>query len=168
MAEELPDPEHLEWLVENRAANQRTSAKLYRLFKEYPKQVSNRPFASQAQALVAIGFSLWRSAFLSDKTGLLSDTNEDAEWFLGELLLTNNIAFPQDRKAKDWTFNYYAANAKFRLEIYAANYPGDFELGQVTAKSPKDRWKNLQHEFERAVEHFRLQLKTAAEKPRKP
>ncbi|HTB81669.1 MAG TPA: hypothetical protein VK717_12360 [Opitutaceae bacterium] len=160
-----PDPTHLEWLVENRAANQLVSVKLYKSLNEHPDQFKNKEFGIDAQMLIAVSFSLWRSAFLSDKTGYLEDTNEGAEWFLGEMLLNNAITYVQDRKAKDWTFNYYASNARYRLDEYSERHP-DFDIDQFFVpkqkRTPKIRWKNLHNAFEKAVEHFGGRLKRAA------
>jgi hypothetical protein len=164
MASDLPDPEHLDWLVQHRTANQSTAAKLYRLFREYRPIIGESPFANEAQLLVSVAFSLWRSAFLSDKTGRLSDAVKDAEWFLGEMLLTNAIAFVQDKKAKDWTFNYYIGSARGYLEIYARDNSSDFALGNLSAKAPKERWEIAYNAFKRAVEHFSLRLKAEAKK----
>lgn len=113
-----PDPTHIDWLVENRAENQRVSAKLYSLLRSYPAQVSEKDFGLEAQILVGVAFSLWRSAFLSDKTGFREEARMGAELFLEEMLLNNAIAYTQDRKSKDWTFTYYANNARYRLLDY--------------------------------------------------
>jgi len=96
-----------------------------------------------------ISISLWRSAFLSDKTGYLEDTNKSAERFLGEMLLTNAIAFSQEHSPKDWTFNYCAENARYRQVELKEEWP---ELkakivpptGQQT---PKNRWSYLRAAF---------------------
>jgi hypothetical protein len=161
MPEQLPDPKHLDWLVEHHAKNQRTSATLHRLLREHPKQVKRRPLAPQARLLIGVSFSLWRAAFLSDKTSLLSDGDKDAEWFLGELIVPNAIAFVEGKKAKEWTFNYYAENARFRLEMYAQNYLDDVILGPLLAMNPKDEWERLHDAFEKAVKHFGQQLGAA-------
>src|SRR6266516_4278201 len=105
MPKEKPDPDHLTWLVENRAANQRVSAKLYRLLRAFPDQARVKSFGVEAQMLISVSFSLWRSAFLSDKTGKFKDTHQGAELFLEEMLMNNAIAYSQDRQSKDWTFN---------------------------------------------------------------
>jgi len=161
--EEKPDPEHLTWLVKSRAVNQGVSAKLYGLIRGYPEQFGDKnKFGSDGQMLIAISFSLWRSLFLSDKTGYFEDTNKDAEYFLGEMLLNNAINFSQDRTARNWTFNYYAANAKFRLELYAKKHPDDFDLGRLTAPNPKARWEKLHDAFEVSVEHFGKRLEQAS------
>jgi hypothetical protein len=148
-------PTHVDWLIENRAATQRTSAKLYRLLKEHPDEIDNN--APAIQMLVAVSFSLWRSAFLSDKTGTSKETSAGAVDFLSEMLVNNAIAYTQERNTKDWTFNYYVGNALYRLKDLADRWPRS-KLGPlrppVGKQTPKNRWKVLQEAFAKAVDHF--------------
>lgn len=159
--DKLLDPEHLEWLVNNRAATQHTSVKLFRLLKAHPTELEGGDFASPAQMLVAISFALWRSAFLSDKTGFLKDTNKDAFTFLGEMVLTNAIVFSNERNTKNWTFNFYAGGAFYRLQELTRTWvefkpsPLHPPLG---SRTPKNRWAVLQKAFEKAVDHFEQRL----------
>jgi hypothetical protein len=161
MPKEKPDPTHLTWLVENRAANQRVSAKLYQLVRDFPNQAWGKSFGGEAQMLISISFSLWRSVFLSDKTGKFKDTNQGAELFLEEMLMNNAIAYSQDRQSKDWTFNYYATNARYRIQDYCRKYP-KIKIGPLLSSIPKDRWKLLQRAFEKLVNHFEKRLRQAA------
>lgn len=154
------DPQHAEWLVKNRNDNQVMSAKLYRLLKDHPDQLDR--FAYEIQHLVGAAFSLWRSAFLSDKTGYRSDTTENAIKFLAEMIQTNAIAFSSERSARNWTFNYYAVNARYRLEALGEYWP-DLDLKHILPPKkrrhiPKDRWECLQEVFCAAVNHFEDQL----------
>jgi hypothetical protein len=112
-----------------------------------------------------LAFSLWRSAFLSDKTGYRSDTEAGAVKFLSEMLQNNAIAYSQERSSKDWTFNYYATNAHLRLEdLQDLNI--DWELGfpMPMMKSPKDRWGFLQKAFEKALRCLERDLKAKRER----
>jgi len=156
------DPLHARWLVENRADTQRVSAKLYALLKAYPGEVSER--AAGAQNLVAISFSLWRSVFYSDKEIHGEGTTEDAINLLSEMLQNNAIAYTQERKAKDWTFNYYLWNARMRLENLKESWP-KAELGDLIppVRSPKTRWKRLQKAFSKAVDHYEKLLEADSE-----
>src|SRR5437016_2431678 len=104
--------EHAEWLVESRCETQRSEIRLFRLLTGYPGWLENEALAEEAHTLIAISFSLWRSAFLADKTMPWKDTNVAAITFLGEVIQNNAIAYLQDRTSKDWTFNYYASNAR--------------------------------------------------------
>ncbi|HEV7928274.1 MAG TPA: hypothetical protein VGR14_23175 [Verrucomicrobiae bacterium] len=162
MPTEKPDPTHVEWLVKNRAANQKVSARLYRLLRDFPDQAREKKFGAEAQMLIAVSFSLWRSAFLSDKTGRFTDTNLCAELFLEEMLMNNAIAYSQDRKSKDWAFNYYAANARYRILEYSSSHP-KLKIGSLLASNPKDRWERLQDAFEKLVDHFEKRLRREAD-----
>ena len=161
MSKEKPDPDHLAWLVEHRAANQRVSVKLYQLLREFPNQAKEKPFKAEVPMLISVSFSLWRSAFLSDKTGKPGDTYASAELFLEEMLMNNAIAYPQDRQSKDWTFNYYATNARYRIEDYCDRYPR-IKIGPLVYHAPKGRWELLQAAFEKLVNHFEKRLRQAA------
>ena len=160
-----PTPTHLDWSVESRVLNQRASVKLYKLISS-AQCWSRSDLGYDAKTLISIGFSLWRAAFLADKSGFRKDTNRDATWFLGEMLETNAIAFVQDKKAKNFTFNYYLANVRFRLAEYKADHR-TFNVDErllEKGKAPKDprtRWRAYQAAFGNAVDHFERRLKAA-------
>jgi hypothetical protein len=160
-AKPRPEPEHLDWLVANRAANQRASAKLYRLLRECSTEARNKSFGGEAQMLISISFSLWRSAFLSDKTGKFKDTHQGAELFLEEMLMNNAIAYSQDRGSKDWTFNYYASNASYRIHDYCKKYRR-IKIGPLRSSIPKQRWERLETALEKLIDHFGKRLRKAA------
>jgi hypothetical protein len=65
--------EHLEWAIQSRAKNQITSLRLLRLFEEHESTWKTSKFARAAQDLIAVSFSLWRAAFLADKTSKRAD-----------------------------------------------------------------------------------------------
>ena len=112
-----------------------------------------------AQGLVGVSFSLWRAVFLSD----LSDEKsymDDAEEFLGKLILDNAINYPQDRATREWTFAYYVNNAKYRLQQSARLSPeiltearaaGD-ELGTTPLSKP--HWVYWHLQLKGAVKKF--------------
>jgi hypothetical protein len=157
-----PDAEYLKWLVDRRKENQGACAHLYSLLT--PKCWKRGKLGYEAKTLVSIGFSLWRAAFLADKSGTIKETNEHAIYFLGEMLETNAINFPQDKKARGFTFNYYLANVRFRLAEYKTDNP-DFNIdpsllvkGGVKKLTPAERWQAFQQAFEDAVKHFECRL----------
>jgi hypothetical protein len=167
MAKKQIDPEHAEWLVKHRGDNQVISAKLYKLLKTYPDQIDE--FGFEVEMLVGVAFSLWRSAFLSDKTGYRSDTTDKAILFLSEMIESNAILFSTERSANDWAFNYFARNARDRLERLEDRWE-DLDMGALTppkkrAHQPKDRWEYLHDAFCAAVNHFE-DLLIAAKKPK--
>jgi len=150
------DPEHAEWLAKHRSDNQIISAKLYKLLKSYPDEIDD--FGFEIEMLVGIAFSLWRSAFLSDKTGYRSDTTQKAISFLAELVQNNAIVFSSERGAVDWAFNYFAFNAKHRLEKLQDRWP-ELKMtpllpSNARAHMPKDRWESLHNAFCDAVNYF--------------
>ena len=110
---ETPSHAHLEWLIESRAANQRVTLRLHKLLDEnFEAMHKSAENSKNAQILAAICFSLWRAAFLADKTGIREATLNDARNFLGKILTDNAITYPQDRNSREWTFNYYMNAAK--------------------------------------------------------
>jgi hypothetical protein len=153
-------PEHLGWLVESRASNQRAALTLFKLIEKHPEKNRSKEFLQRTQTLVAACFSLWRAAFLADKTGKRHAVLADAKAFLGKMLTDNAINYPQDRSAREWTFNYYVKNANDCL----------LELGKEWAKvsavlsAPRKvvkgttassrRWDRHQRALEVAVECF--------------
>lgn len=161
----LPSPTHLAWLVESRKQNQEVSAHLYTLLT--PKCWQYRKLGYEAKTLVSIGFSLWRAAFLADKTGDLNETNEHSVYFLGEMLETNAINFAQDKKARGFTFNYYLANVRFRLKEFKDDNPSFNIDARLTKKGglmklkPAERWRAYQEAFNDAVAYFEKRLNEA-------
>lgn len=136
--------------------------RLYKLMT--PKCWKSAKLGYEAKTLVSIGFSLWRAAFLADKSGDLKETNEHATYFLGEMLETNAITFTQDKKARGFTFNYYLANVRFRLAEFKKDNP-DFEIdqrllerGKLKSMHPTKRWRAFQQVFEDALNHFEDRL----------
>ncbi len=118
----------------------------------------------EAKTLVSIGFSLWRAAFLADKSGEREETDDHATYFLGEMLETNAINFLQDKNARGFTFNYYLANVRFRLAEYKDSNP-DFEVEQrllirekLNKMKTTERWRAYQNAFQDAVNHFEARL----------
>jgi hypothetical protein len=66
--------------------------------------------------MVHSGFSLWRSAFLTEaqrnRRKIYSDTVE----FLSKIFNQNTITFSDDYRLREITIGYYNADAKYRLE----------------------------------------------------
>jgi hypothetical protein len=157
--------EHLEWLIESRAKNQRASGKLYRLLEEREPQIKEKDISRMAQSLVAISFSLWRAAFLADKTGKTRSVFDDAKLFLGKMLIDNAINYSQDRAAREWTFNYYISVAEDHLTSFLSEIEGlevvlDGDLQDKSLPYAKRRWDRCQAGLELAVEHFLAALET--------
>ena len=84
---------------------------------------------------------------------------------LSELLANNAIAYPQEKKSKDWTFNYYLANARYRLRDLPEKLAGlDIEpINPPRGKqTPKDRWEYAQAALERAIDYLERKLQEIA------
>jgi hypothetical protein len=157
-------PAHLAWLVESRAANQHTALELFKLFTRYPIRMKSKELSPTSQHLVAVCFSLWRAAFLADKTGKRHAVFEDARTFLGKMLIDNAITYPQDRSAREWTFNYYMTNAKDGLLHLSKSWQivqSVLSEKQKVIKgttAPQRRWNRHQRAFETAVACLRRDL----------
>jgi hypothetical protein len=157
-------PEHISWLVESRSKNQSASLKIYLVTKDNADQIAaDWSLTNIAQSLAAVAFSLWRAVFLSDVTPTMFDTGADAQAFLGNLILHNMVAYPQDRNTRDWTFVYYVNNAMYRLEaiskIHPDVMPPAFVTGVDNQTSAKDFWIYYQTALEVAARNFELRLK---------
>ena len=155
-----PSPQHLEWVIESRAENQRVSLRLLKIVKEFP----NAGSSWEAQNLVAVGFSLWRAAFLADRTAKSEIRSTHAKEFLEKMLVDNAITYAQDRNSREWAFMYYIDNARYRLEIFEQNTRVKYFFKQELVPSKqflnsRTRWDVLQQAFGRAVDEFSRQAK---------
>jgi hypothetical protein len=150
-------PSHLEWLVKSRARNQHSALELFKLFAKYPALMKSKELSPTSQNLVAVCFSLWRAAFLADKTGTRHAVFEHARKFLGKMLIDNAITYPQDRSAREWTFNYYMNNAKDGLLHLSTNWPivasilSEKKAVVRGTTAPQRRWNRHQQAFETAA-----------------
>jgi hypothetical protein len=150
------DVEHLTWLIEGRAANQKASVKLLRSLRSGSKKLKTEEFQIIAQKLVAVAFSLWRAVFLADRT---ADKNglKHADNFLEKVIIDNAINYVQDRNARDWSFGYYMSNARFQLDQLSDRWPDLYPEG-TRPRKPQRRWDHYQKAFENAVDQFEKDL----------
>lgn len=165
MKPDTPKHLHIEWLINSRAANQRSSLALHKLlethFDAIKKSVRR---SSKAQNLTAACFSLWRAAFLADKTGIRENVLMDARTFLEKMLTDNAITYPQDRASREWTFNYYVSNAKNCLLSHSEDWPEVESTLSASKKvtkgttAPGRRWDRHQAALNVALEAFREEL----------
>jgi hypothetical protein len=137
------------------------------LFEKYPTQINDASHSKYAQKLVAIAFSLWRAAFLSDARGQIDSKVQHAEGFLRKLLTDNMISFAQDREWREWSVNYYIDDARYRL-VELGRWWDDKELSNL--EPPKDRrnakrrWDLAHQAFKKAVANFTADLKSGKNK----
>lgn len=167
--QDFPDHAHIDWLIRSREANQRASLQLHKLIDAH--LIGSKPVKSlstKAQVLTAVCFSLWRAAFLADKTGVHEATIKHAHEFLGKMLTDNAITYPQDRASREWTFNYYMEAAKSGLLILAKTWAdvGDtLSAKKKVAKgttAPSRRWDRHQTALEVALKRFQSELEKSA------
>jgi hypothetical protein len=156
--------DHISWLVNSRSRNQQASLQLYLVIKDNEKAASSEWSNSNiAQALIAVCFSLWRAVFLADVNVEMQATVTDAQEFLGNLVLHNVVAYPQDRNNRDWTFIYYVNNARYRLELIASAHPEvlpkAFISGDEDRLNAKDLWTFHQNALDVAIKNFEILLK---------
>jgi hypothetical protein len=114
---------HLQWLVNSRAANQQAAIKILDLLQRHLARMHEKTLTESAHSLVAVCFSMWRAAFLADKTGMREAVIEDAIVFLGKMITDNAITYAQDRSSREWTFNYYMNCARDGLLFLARRWP---------------------------------------------
>ncbi len=159
--EKLTDPGEFEWLVDSRA-------RIHRLLLDlYSRTLPSTGFESAKkelalQLLVAIGFSLWRAAFLADGERTWPKMHLDQAKFLESLVRDNAIGYTQDRASRCWTFGYYLNNAYLRLSYLHgsllpltadhANRINAFLTDQFT---PRDSEPNAKVAWEHAYEATR-------------
>jgi hypothetical protein len=161
MADERADDvseEHLAWLVQSRCDNQKVTLELYLAIKNNISSIElNVVYAQLAQELAAIAFSLWRAVFLSDLTEEVERQMLDVRQFLSTLISHNAIAYQQDRKSREWTFQYYLNNARERLldiARQASVHILDVNEIDIEARSAKEDWEIAERALKKAVKRF--------------
>jgi hypothetical protein len=148
--------EHLQWAIESRAQNQRCAVRLLRLFMEYEEQWKTKRWAGAAQELLSVSFSLWRAAFLADKTAKRAAVFSHATNFLEKIIEDNAISYVQDRQCNEWTFNYYTRNARTALETLNKSWPEQVRVWARQTRAPTERWRYCQALLDGAVEQFEV------------
>jgi hypothetical protein len=158
-------PEHLEWLVESRSRNQRACLEIFKKIEQYPGKAKSKKYRTRTYFLVSAAFSLWRAAFLADKSGEEgSEVFTDARAFLAQIITNNAITYAQDRASRDWTFSYYMLSAANSLAKLAEKWP---EIATVLSKYEKvekgttkarRRWNRHQTALETAIELYAAEL----------
>lgn len=153
-----PDQEkklgHLQWAIESRVQNQRCAVRLLHIFMEYEQQWKTLRWSRAAQELLSVSFSLWRAAFLADKTAKRADVFSHARDFLEKMIEDNAITYVQDRKSNEWTFNYYTKNARSALERLNKHWPAQVPVFAAQNRTPTQRWRYCQELLDVAVGKF--------------
>lgn len=150
------DPAFLDWLNTNRYENQKHSLKLYELLTT--TELSGED-AKDAQTLVGVAFSLWRAVFLATGTREKMDVQKDATAFLATVLRDNAVLFGTDKKSSNWTFNYYAGSAEYRLKMLQQRRRWKFDFSHADDNAPpRKRWERLHDAFVQSVQMLRTEL----------
>jgi hypothetical protein len=102
---------------------------------------------------------LWRAAFLAEKTGRRGAVFAHGRDFLERLIEDNSISYPQDKIAREWTFNFYTRNARFSLEFLAKYWKDEVPLYKGDTRNAIQRWDYCQSLLDQAVVNFEELLK---------
>src|SRR5258708_6686311 len=148
---------HLSWAIQSRARNQACALRLLALFEKDRDTWKTKKYSRAAQDLIAVSFSLWRAAFLADKTGKRSEVFEHGRAFLERVIEDNSISYPQDKNSREWTFNYYTRNARSSLQELAKFW----EISPAyegKKRNPEERWDYCQSLLDQNVKRFEVLL----------
>jgi hypothetical protein len=160
--------EHLRWAVKSRARNQECAIRLLDLFLEYEDKWKTKDWSRAAQDLLSVNFSLWRAAFLADKTAKRDEVFAHAKLFLQRIIETNAISFSEDRTSKEWTFNYYTRNAKCALEALHEHWATMRKLPvpqyKDATRTPTEKWTYCQDLLDETVTVFEAELQSMRKK----
>ncbi|MGY4327830.1 hypothetical protein ACVWWG_002247 [Bradyrhizobium sp. LB7.2] len=110
-------------------------------------------FARAAQDLIAVTFSLWRAAFLADKTGRRADVFDHGRLFLERVIEDNAISYPIDKTSREWTFNYYTRNARSSLQEIAKFWTEAPEY-EGRKRDSQERWDYCQMLLDKHIDVF--------------
>jgi hypothetical protein len=146
--------DHLAWAIKSRSSNQIYSLRLLTLFSKYDQIWKRKRFARAAQDLTAVAFSLWRAAFLAEKTGKRADVFSHGKSFLQRVIEDNIISYPQDKASREWTFNYYTRNARASLQLLNKYWPEVVPVYEGKKRNATARWEYCQRLLDEAVTGF--------------
>lgn len=149
---------HLAWALASRSGNQASSLRLLRLFYGYETDWKTQKLARAAQDLTAVAFSLWRAAFLADKTGRRIEVFNDGRKFLEKLIEDNAIAYVQDKASQEWTFNYYTRNARSSLEMLHKYWLDVVPKYEGKKRNARERWDYCHQLLDEAIAGFERHL----------
>jgi hypothetical protein len=79
---------------------------------------------------------------------------DDATEFLECMIEDNAISYPQDKRSKEWTFNYYTRNARAALENLHRFWPKLTPQYEGKKRNARERWEYCQELLQAAVGGF--------------
>jgi hypothetical protein len=144
----------LTWAANSRYRNQMCSVRLLELFVRYEAAWKTRRLSRAAQDLLAVAFSLWRAAFLANKTGRRAEVFMHGRTFLQQIIEDNAISYLQDKNSREWTFNYYTRNARSSLQILHEYWPNEVPPYEPRKRNAAERWEYCQLLLDKAVSSF--------------
>lgn len=156
------DISHLEWLVKSRSENQDLALKLYRILRDNGEILRNSDdMANISQGLLAVIFSLWRAVFLSEENNDPMSWYDHVEMFLDTLIRDNEINYTQDKRYQSWTFTYYVANARYRLDAISKKHQEVIIPDSAISewRESKADWNYLHSVVKQATSNFEKLLK---------
>jgi hypothetical protein len=167
VVENLEKIKHLEWAIRSRSDNQLCSLKLLKLFYAHEALWKTKKLSRAAQDLTSVSFSLWRAAFLAEKSGKRADVFDRGKAFLEQVIEDNSIGYAVDKKSRDWTFNYYTRNARSSLQTLNKYWPKEVPKYQGKTRNAVERWEYCESLLDQAVVGFESYLTTLKVKAKK-
>src|SRR5258708_31055321 len=148
MTKQQPSLSIIKKAVDFRHRNSECALVILSALRNHRKTFKSKRNSLLIQKLIAVTFSLWRGAFLANKSNQIGASTSSAEKFLTEVLSTNAIAFSQEYKMQNWTFNYYIGNAKLGLQDLHQQYGRLVPKCDETHDLAIDRWQYTQDVLE--------------------
>lgn len=91
---------------------------------------------------------------MADKKGQRAAVFSDAKDFLERIVEDNSISYPQARRCKEWTFNYYTRNTRASLDMLAKHWPKQVPAYEGRTRTSTERWEYCQKLLDEAVTGF--------------
>jgi hypothetical protein len=111
----ISDP--IEWQIDRRYQIQKLLFEILQFLKENKKlPKSADDYWHAITRMVHTGFSLWRSAFLTEVRSTRQGVYDHMCDFVDKVLKHNSITFADDHRMSGLTVDYYNYNARYRLE----------------------------------------------------
>lgn len=139
-----------------------SALRLLRLFEQNDARWQTKKYSKAAQELSSASFSLWRAAFLADKSGKRTAVFAHSKDFIAKVIEDNAISYPADKSAREWTFNYYTRNARNSLQIISHYWPDVVSKYVGSKMSATERWDYCQDKLDEALGGFERLLDAQA------
>ncbi|MGH8506919.1 MAG: hypothetical protein ACRETM_13325 [Stenotrophobium sp.] len=157
---------HLKWSIEKRFDNQKSAIKLLELLVLYEKRWKSKKYSVAAQNLLGVSFSLWRAAFLANKSGKRTEVYKHGLSFLEKVIEDNAISYPTDKGSNEWTFNFYTLAAKHSLQALNRKWPKIVPEYVGKTRAPMERWQYCQESLDVAIDGFKQHFEVEIESRR--